>query len=129
MNRLPEKTNSIWQKEVKSFGYALAGLWAVRHERHLQIHIAVAVAVIVAGSVVKLSGAEWCLVVFAIGLVITAEIFNSALEKLTDLASPQYHPLAGKVKDIAAGAVLVAAVTAAGIGFIIFLPKLIALVK
>ena len=67
---------------------------------------------------------EWCAIVAAIGLVWTAEGLNTALEALTDLVSPGEHPLAGRAKDMAAGAVLCAAIAAAIIGAIIFLPKL-----
>ena len=76
-----------------------------------------------------LSRLEWCAIVAAIGLVWTAEGLNTALEFLTDLVSPERHPLAEKAKDVAAGAVLTAAMTAATIAAIIFLPKLLALAK
>ncbi|MBR2161574.1 MAG: diacylglycerol kinase family protein, partial [Bacteroidaceae bacterium] len=65
---------------------------------------------------------EWVAVILCFSMVISAELFNSAVERLTDLAHPDLHPLAGKVKDIAAGAVLVTAIAAAAVGLIIFLP-------
>jgi diacylglycerol kinase (ATP) len=71
---------------------------------------------------------EWCGVVAAIGLVWTAEGLNTALEFLTDLVSPEYHELAGRAKDVAAGAVLSASIAAGVIGAIIFLPKFAMLV-
>lgn len=120
--------SGIWQKEVNSFGYAFRGIWlALRHERHMQIHVFCALAVLACGWYLGLTPAEWCMVIFAIGLVAAAEIFNSAIEQLTNIASPQINAAAGKVKDMAAGAVLVAAITAATIGCIIFLPKIWAL--
>ncbi len=65
---------------------------------------------------------EWCILIFCIGLVWMAETFNTALETITDLVSPEQNLLAGKTKDLAAGAVLLAAITAAVIGLIIFVP-------
>jgi len=67
---------------------------------------------------------EWIVIILCIGVVIAAELFNTAIERLVDLVSPERHPIAGQVKDIAAGAVLVCAVAAAIIGIIIFLPYL-----
>ena len=81
-----------------------------------------AMAVIIAGIVLGITRTEWIMVVMCIGTVIAAELFNTAIEKLVDLVSPERHPVAGRVKDIAAGAVLVCAVAAAIIGLIIFIP-------
>lgn len=92
----------------------------------MRIHILSALLVIVMGFIVGVTKIEWCLLVGCIGLVIMAEIFNTAIEALTNLVSPEFNPLAGKVKDLAAGAVLVTAFTAAIIGSIIFLPYLMA---
>lgn len=79
-------------------------------------------AVIIAGIVLGITRTEWIMVVMCIGTVIAAELFNTAIEKLVDLVSPERHPVAGRVKDIAAGAVLICAVAAAIIGLIIFIP-------
>jgi diacylglycerol kinase (ATP) len=81
-----------------------------------------AMAVIIAGIVLGITRTEWIMVVMCIGTVIAAELFNTAIEKLVDLVSPERHPVAGRVKDIAAGAVLICAVAAAIIGLIIFIP-------
>lgn len=81
-----------------------------------------AMAVIIAGIVLGITRTEWIMVVMCIGTVIAAELFNTAIEKLVDLVSPERHPVAGQVKDIAAGAVLICAVAAAIIGLIIFIP-------
>ena len=80
--------------------------------------------VIVCSYFLGLGRTDWLLVIFCIGFVLTAEIFNSAIEVLTDIASPERNSKAGLVKDMAAGAVLIAAITAAIIGLIIFVPKL-----
>ena len=81
-----------------------------------------AMAVIIAGIVLGITRTEWIMVGMCIGTVIAAELFNTAIEKLVDLVSPERHPVAGRVKDIAAGAVLICAVAAAIIGLIIFIP-------
>lgn len=92
----------------------------------MRLHVLSAVAVVIMGYAFEVTKTEWCLLVGCIGLVITAEIINTAIETLTNLVSPKQHPLAGKTKDLAAGAVLVAAITAAVVGAIIFLPYLLA---
>ncbi len=110
---------------VASFGFALRGLRTlVATQANARIHAVATVLAIAAGFWFALTRMEWCAVVAAIGLVWTAEGLNTALEFLTDLASPEHHPLAGKTKDVAAGAVLAASIAAAVIGAIIFGPKL-----
>ena len=84
-----------FKKQLRSFGYAWQG-----------------------------TRTEWTVVILCFGVVIAAELFNTAIERLVDLVSPERHPVAGQVKDIAAGAVLVCAVAAAIIGLIIFIPYL-----
>jgi diacylglycerol kinase (ATP) len=116
------------KNRLNSFRFAFAGIRELfRSEPNAWIHLAVAILVIIGGWYFSLSPTEWCLVIFAIGAVLSAEAFNTAIEHLTDLVSPQYHELARKTKDAAAGAVLLMAMAAAAIGFIIFLPKIIAL--
>ncbi|OWY19061.1 diacylglycerol kinase [Sphingobacteriales bacterium UPWRP_1] len=120
--------SGFWKKELNSFGYAFRGIWqALRRERHMQIHAFCAFAVLACSWYIGLTVYEWCMVIFAIGLVMAAEIFNSAIEQLTNMASPNFDPLAGRVKDMSAGAVLVAAISAAIVGCLIFLPKIWAL--
>ena len=85
------------------------------------IHILATVIVIIVGNVVGLSTAEWCWISLAIALVFITEMLNTAIEFLTDLVSPEYHPLAKKTKDVAAGAVLVSAIFAVVIGIYVFL--------
>ena len=93
-----------------------------QHYQNLDFHLLVMVLVIIAGIGFGISRMEWVAVILCFGMVISAELFNSAVERLTDLAHPDLHPLAGKVKDIAAAAVLVTAIAAAAVGLIIFLP-------
>jgi len=114
------------KKRLKSFAFAFRGIaGAVRDEHNFRIHLVIAGVVIITGLWLDLSIAEWLFVVFAIGFVLTAELFNSAIERLTDMIQPDKNPKAGMIKDLAAGAVLIAAITAAIIGLFIFIPRLI----
>ena len=88
------------------------------------IHLLATLVVVSAGVVLGLSWAEWCWIVLAIVSVWTAEALNTAFEFLTDVASPGFHPVAGQAKDVAAGAVLLAAAGAVVIGVLVFGPKL-----
>ena len=94
-------------------------------EHNARIHAAATVLVVAAGALLRLSAVEWALIVFAIAGVWTAEALNTAIEFLVDLASPAPHPLAGKAKDVAAGAVLIAAIGSAVIGGFVFGPYLL----
>ena len=110
---------------IRSFRYALRGVAAmIASERSVRIHLAASVLVCAAGLYLGISVADWCWVVAAITLVWVAEGLNTALEFLTDLVSPGFHPLAEKTKDIAAGAVLIAVAGALAIGAFIFGPYL-----
>ncbi len=115
------------KKFLQSFVFAARGIAsAIRDQQNLKIHIAVAVAVIAGGCYFAITNVEWCGVLVTIALVIGLEMINSALENLVDLVSPDFHPLAGKAKDIAAGAVLVASVTAVIVGVLVFWKYLVA---
>jgi len=87
--------------------------------------LAVAVAVILLGYLFGISRLEWILVALAMGLVLALELVNTAGEKLVDILSPDHDPRYGQVKDILAGAVLVAALAAAIMGALVFLPRLL----
>jgi len=116
--------NHKMKRRIQSFKNAFRGIRLVfKSEKNMQIHLIFVVLVIFFGILFAISIAEWMLCLLCFGLVITAEMLNTAIENLVDLASPQKHVLAGKAKDIAAGAVLVAAIVAAIVGLIIFLPK------
>ncbi len=116
------------KQRLNSFKYAFAGIYeVVQSQPNMKIHIGLAILTIIAGFFFSISITEWCFVAVASLAVMSAEAFNTALEHLTDLVSPEYHPLAGKVKDAAAGGVLIAAIGAAIIGLLIFLPRLLAL--
>lgn len=113
---------------MKSFADARKGITtALKTELHLRVHVLAAVLVVLAGWLLHISSTEWMFVLICMGGVITAELFNTAIEKLVDLVSPEYNKQAGFIKDVAAGAVLVNAIIAALVGLFIFIPKLIAL--
>ena len=113
---------------LASFKYAWRGVTLfVRQEHNAWIHCAMTVLVIIAGLLFHISTTEWIAVIFAIGLVLTAEAINSAIERLSDVVQPEKDDRIRDVKDICAGAVLICAITAAIIGSIIFLPKLLML--
>ncbi|MFN8309435.1 MAG: diacylglycerol kinase family protein [Chitinophagales bacterium] len=106
-----------------SFKVAFNGLWkAFREQRNLKIHAVCGIAVMLLGFFTHLQRWEWCAVLICIGLVISAELLNTALETLTDLVSPHYNELAGKAKDIAAAGVLAASIISAIVAAIIFIP-------
>lgn len=120
-----------WGKaRLHSFADAFRGLVLVlRSQMNARIHALATVIVCGAGWWLRLSASEWALIVAVIALVWTAEAVNTAIEFLVDLISPEEHPLAGKAKDAAAGAVLAAAIGAAIVGAIVFVPKLSALLR
>ena len=114
-----------YKKQLRSFRYAWQGIRAcVGREQNLSFHLITTVLVIGAGFAFGITRGEWTAICICIGLVIAAELFNTAVERLVDLVSPRRHPLAGQVKDIAAGAVLVCALAAIAVGLIIFVPYL-----
>ena len=113
------------KKQLRSFGYAWKGIrCCVGKEQNLSFHLIAMVVTVIAGFLLEITRIDWMIVILCIGVVIAAELFNSAIEKLVALVSPERHPIAGQVKDIAAGAVLVCAATAAIIGLIVFIPYL-----
>lgn len=113
---------------MRSFGFAFAGInWTIRTQRNAQVHVAVLVAVIIAGFALRVSWGEWLALILSMTLVLALEAMNSAVEAVVDLVSPHYHPLARHAKDAAAGAVLLGAIGAAAVGLIVFVPKVFAL--
>ncbi len=111
----------IFQKRVAAFRYAINGVVdAIATQIHMKLHIIAAVVVILAAWFFQIKRWEWAVVLLTIGIVWAAEIMNTAIEYVVNLVSPDYHILAGKAKDAAAGAVLVISMSALCIGFIIF---------
>jgi diacylglycerol kinase (ATP) len=105
--------------------YALRGVSFMLGERNCRLLAAATAAVVAAGIYFRLAALEWCALIGATTLVWVAEGLNTALERLTDLVSPGYHPLAGRAKDIAAGAVLLAVLGAVSIAIVIFGARLL----
>lgn len=109
-----------------SFKYAGIGiLQAFIGEQNLKIHTLIAILVIGAGFILEISYMEWIVCLILIGLVLMAEFFNTAIEYVVDLASPEIHPLAKASKDTASAGVLMMAIISAIIGLMIFIPKII----
>ena len=120
---------SYIRKRAQSFVYAFKGIRELFvSQPNAQIHLVAIVVIGALGSYIGLSNMEWCLIIVCMALVLVAEGMNTAIEFLTDLASPDFHPLAGKAKDVAAGSVLIAVMLGGIVWGIIFLPKLLSLV-
>lgn len=98
-------------------------------EQNLLVHITATIFVSVLGKIIGLSIVEWLLIYTMIAFVITSELLNSSIELVVDLYTKKFHPLAMVAKDVAAGAVLVSAITAVIVGGYIFIPKLLVLIK
>ena len=118
------KTKQEIRKRARSFRYAWQGIVvSFRSEANLKIHLFIGALVVICGFLFKISVQEWLICILCFGLVISMELMNTVVETLVDYISTEEHPLAGKAKDIAAGAVLVSAVFAALAGLMIFVPK------
>lgn len=110
---------------LKSFRHAYEGLsQAIRKERNLKIHMIFAISVLILGLIFNISSIEYTIILLTIGGMIALELINTAIERVVDLATDTYHPLAKAAKDIAAAACLVFAILSCVIGVIIFLPKI-----
>ena len=110
----------------KSFGYAFQGIYTcISKERNMKIHCGFSALVVLAGIILKLSVTEWCICLTLFGLVMALELVNTSVEAVVDLVTEERKPLAKIAKDTAAGAVVIAAIMAAIIGCIIFIPKIL----
>ena len=110
---------------IESFRFAFAGLWyALRTQRNTRIHLVIAAAAIAVGVWLELSFTQWAVLTLTIGSVLVSEMLNTVAETLVDLISPGYHPLAKIVKDVTAGAVLLAAIVAVIVGLLVLGPPL-----
>lgn len=115
------------RKAIRSFRYAGMGIYSLfRYENNARIHLIACCLVIIAGITLHISLTEWCLIVVLIGLVWSAEAINTAIEKLADVVSPDYHSAIKDVKDLAAAGVLILAISAVIVGSLIFIPKILA---
>ena len=129
MKRNKIKPFSIVER-LRSFKYALHGIRIViTSQQNAWIHAVITILVCITGILLGINRSEWFWIILAIITVWTAEALNTAFEFLADVASPDFHPLVAKAKDVAAGAVLIAAIGSSIIGLLIFLPYLINLFK
>lgn len=114
------------KKFIKAISFALQGMKQfISHDRNGQIQTVIGITAITLGCIVSISSYQWVLVLFCIGLVISLEMINSAIERYCDLVTTDFHPRIKTIKDVAAGAVLVASITSLVIGLIIFIPALV----
>ena len=128
ISRDERKSQKGIKKFLLSFTYPIKGLkYAYRNEQNLAVDVGVALLVTIAGFIFKLNLVEWAILALTIGLVISCELINTAIEAVVDLVTEDYHSLAKVAKDTAAAAVFVFAIIAVIVGLIIFLPKVIAL--
>jgi diacylglycerol kinase (ATP) len=115
---------------LRSFGYALEGLATLlRTQPNFVVHVVLACLAVLVGLLLRLSLTDMAVVVLTIALVLVVESFNTALETLCDLVSPGVHPLIKRAKDVSAAAVLLAALAAAAIAALLFLPRLVSVFK
>ena len=122
---MKKKESLSFSGRVRSIRCALQGIRTMLCSQHnAWVHAIATLSVVLAGLFLDLQSSEWCWITLATISVWTAEALNTAVEFLTDVASPEFHPLAGKAKDVAAGAVLIAASGAVIVGLFVFGPKL-----
>lgn len=113
---------------ARAFRDALRGIGAMlRTEINARVHLASTVAVVCAGLALGISRFEWMILVLTIAAVFSFEAINTALEAICDVVSPDAHPEIGRAKDIAAGAVLIAAIAAVVVGILVFGHRILAL--
>lgn len=113
---------------LESFNYAIQGVvYALRGQRNMKIHVLTGILVLILASVLNVSRMELIVLFLVVGMVIIAELFNTAVEEVVNLVTEEYHPLAAAAKNVAAGAVLVSAVVSVFVGYLIFIDELAAL--
>ena len=119
------KNESFLENRLKSVGYAFKGaLLLLKTEASIKIQFIIAIIVTIAGFLFDISAIEWIVQILAIGLVMSVEGVNTAIEEIADFIHPERHDKIGLIKDIAAGAVFIASVFASIVGLIIYLPKI-----
>lgn len=117
--------DSYLAKRIRGGGYALKGAWTlIRTEPSIQVQVVISILITIAGFYFEITKEEWIFQIFSIGLVLSTEGINSSIEGIADFVHPDFHSKIGYIKDVAAGAVLFAAVTAVIIACFIYLPYL-----
>lgn len=124
-----KKNKSSWMVDrMKSFRYAFSGIARFYSSQvNAKIHLLAAVIAVTAGIILEISSTSWCIIVLSIGFVLSAEMFNTSIELVSDSIYHGKNENAAKIKDIAAGAVLVSAIAALLTGLLIFIPALLSL--
>ena len=118
------------KKMINSFKYAFEGIFtAFKEERNMKIHICIMLLVIIAGFIFKISIVEWFICILLFGIVISAELFNTAIETVVDIVMPEKNEKAKIAKDVSAGAVLVVAIASVIVGLMIFIPKILKIIN
>lgn len=118
------------QKFLRSFKFAAEGIiHCMKRERNFKIHLLMAIIVVIMGFLTKISLFEWYIIIILISGMLALELVNTATERIVDLVTKEFHPLAKQAKDTAAGAVLVFAMASAIIGVLIFIPKWLMMLK
>jgi diacylglycerol kinase (ATP) len=119
-----QKDNTFFTGRFKSMGFALKGaIKLITTEHSVMVQFSIGILLIFAGFYFNITPTEWMFQTLAIGLVLSIEGLNTAVEKVADFIHPEYHEKIGFIKDIAAGAVFFAAMTAIAIGLLIYIPK------
>ena len=117
-------------KIINSFKYAFQGIVSsFKAERNMKIHILMMILVIIAGFIFKITKIEWIICISLFGLVISSELFNTAIETIVDIVMPEKNEKAKLAKDVSAGAVLVLAIASAIIGSMIFWPYICKIIQ
>ncbi|AUJ26236.1 Undecaprenol kinase [Virgibacillus dokdonensis] len=112
------------KKRLVGFSFAWQGIqFVVKNERNFRVHLCAAIVVILAGIILNINITEWSIILHLIGNVFITEMLNTVAERIIDYVKPDVHPAAKQIKDVAAGAVLIAATIAVIIGCFIFIPK------
>lgn len=121
-----QKDNSFFSGRLKSISYAFNGaIKLITTEHSIMVQFSIAIVMVIAGFYFNITKTEWLFQMLAIGLVMSVEGLNTAVEKVADFIHPDYHERIGFIKDISAGAVFFAAITAIVIGLIIYVPKIL----
>ncbi len=119
-----EKDNTFLSGRLKSVGFSIKGAYKlITTEHSVMVQSSIAVVMIIAGVILHISREEWMMQILAFGLVLGIESLNTAVEKVADFIHPEFHEKIGFIKDIAAGAVMFAAVAAIAVGLLIYVPK------
>ena len=116
------------KKLINSFKYAFEGIFSsFKTEQNMKIHVILMILVIIFGIILKISKFEWIICIILFGFVISLELINTAIENIVDLITVEKNPKAKLIKDVSAGAVLIAAIASAIVGLIIFIPYILLL--